>query len=295
MKAALPSAVAQWLERLRIARGASPNTLRAYATDLADWCGFCAERGADPVDATPLDARAFLMVLSERGLAASTVARRLAALRTFYDDQHGADANPFRKVRPPRIPKRLPKVLSENDMQQLLDGSAVEGLSTRDRAVCELLYATGIRVSECAGLQVEDVDLEGATVRVLGKGNKERLVPLGRSAAVAIHAWLHEREVAGAPSRGALFLNKRGGPLTARSVRRVVSRALAAAGLSGAGSPHTFRHSFATHLLDNGADLRVVQELLGHASVATTQRYTHVSADRLRRAYTAAHPHGRTA
>lgn len=293
MKAALPFAVEQWLERLRLARGASPNTLRAYATDLADWCGFCAERGADPVAGTALDARAFLMVLGERGLAASTVARRLAALRTFYDDHHGSDGNPFRKVRPPRIPKRLPKVLSENDMQQLLDGSAIEGLSTRDRAVCELLYATGIRVSECSGLGLGDVDLAGGTVKVLGKGNKERLVPLGRSAAVAIHAWMHERR--GGSGSSALFLNTRGGALTARSLRRVVSRALSAAGLSGAGSPHTFRHSFATHLLDHGADLRVVQELLGHASVATTQRYTHVSAERLRQAYTAAHPHGRTA
>jgi integrase/recombinase XerC len=183
-------------------------------------------------------------------------------------------------------------VLSEVDVRQVLDGPDATDLSDRDRAICELLYATGIRVSELAGMRIGDVDLPQLTVRVMGKGRKERLVPMGRSAAAALEAWMQAR---GGDERDALFLNRRGGRLTARSVRRVVTKALQSAGLAGAGSPHTFRHSFATHLLDHGADLRVVQELLGHASVATTQRYTHVSAERLRSAYEAAHPHGRTA
>ena len=233
------------------------------------------------------------------------MARRVAALRKFYDhltETGSVEDNAFRRIRPPRVPRRLPRVLSQREVEQLLDGPTGQ-LSARDRAICELLYATGIRVSELAGLTLVDVDLAEATVRVMGKGRKERLVPVGRSAAVALHTWMHDRSTHAAGSLTAgpssedpsapLFLNRRGGPLTARSVRRVVTKALATVGLAGAGSPHTFRHSFATHLLDNGADLRVVQELLGHASVATTQRYTHVSAERLRRAYEKAHPHGK--
>ena len=289
-----PPAARDWLERLRLARGVSPHTLRAYGADLADWTAWCAARGLGLTGAAALDARAYLVDLGRRGLAPATVARHVASLRAFHDALGDAERNPFRGVRPPRVPRRLPRVLSETDVGRLLDRPTPDapGLSARDRAICELLYATGIRVSECAGLTLDDLDLAQGAIRVLGKGGKERLVPVGRSAAAALTAWLALRATADRQPQTAnrVFLNHRGGPLTSRSVRRVVTRALAAAGLAGAGSPHTFRHSFATHLLDHGADLRVVQELLGHASVATTQRYTHVSAERLRRAYDAAHP-----
>ncbi|MCI0342871.1 MAG: tyrosine-type recombinase/integrase [Planctomycetales bacterium] len=219
------------------------------------------------------------------------MARRYAALRTFYEDRRdagAADENPFEGLRAPAGRRPLPRVLAEPDVRRLLDG-AREGLPARDRAILEVLYSTGMRVGEATAARVGDLDLETNVCRVHGKGGKDRLVPVGRPAAEALAAWLAETP---APATAALFRNRRGGALSARSVRRIVVRALRAVGLPGAASPHTFRHSFATHMLDRGADLRVVQELLGHASIQTTQIYTHVSAERLRAIHAAAHPRG---
>jgi integrase/recombinase XerC len=201
-----------------------------------------------------------------------------------------ARANPAREVRTPRLPGRLPAHLPIDQSEALFRqpfGDRPE--DRRDRAVLEVLYASGVRVAELAGLDVEDVDLREGSVRVLGKGRKERVVPLGTKAVAALRAHLGPRE----GGRGPLFPNARGGRLTVRTLHRVVRARARAAGLAGRVTPHTLRHTFATHLLDAGADLRLIQELLGHARLTTTQRYTHVSADRLARVYDAAHPRAR--
>jgi integrase/recombinase XerC len=196
-------------------------------------------------------------------------------------------ANPARDVRSPALPKRLPGHLPIDQSEVLFrQAFGDDDAGRRDRAILELLYASGVRVAELAGLAVEDVDLREGSVRVLGKGRKERVVPIGRKAIEALQAYLGSRE----ESRGPLFRNRRGGRLTVRSLHRIVRARGRAAGLVARVTPHTLRHTFATHLLDAGADLRLIQELLGHARLTTTQRYTHVSAERLARVYDAAHP-----
>ncbi len=272
--------------------------MRAYAADLADWGAFLRGRGIEILAARVLDARAYALSLGERGLARATVARRFAALRAFYEDRRDASSlavptgdggpNPFEGLRAPPGRRPLPRVLAEPDVRKLLDG-ARDGLPARDRAILEVLYSTGMRVGEATAARVGDLDLDARVFRVHGKGGKERLVPVGRPAAEALEAAFREGP---APAGAPLFRNRRGGALSARSVRRIVTRALRVVGLPDAASPHTFRHSFATHMLDRGADLRVVQELLGHASIQTTQIYTHVSAERLRAVHAAAHPRG---
>lgn len=289
------SGASAWVQRflryLAVERGASRHTLRSYRADLADCARFLAgHRTGTLLEADARTLRAYLADLHDRGLARTSVARRLAALRSFYRflmRRGHARANPAQEVQTPRLPKRLPAYLPIDESEALLRANFPATLAgTRDRAVLELLYATGIRVAELAGLQVEDVDLREGAVRVTGKGGKERIVPVGRKAVEALRVYLAERTEGSGP----LFRNRWGGRLTVRSLHRIVGARARAAGLSRRVTPHTLRHTFATHLLDAGADLRLIQELLGHARLGTTQKYTHVSAERLMKVYDAAHP-----
>ena len=282
---------AAFLRHLAVERNASAHTLRSYANDLTDFQRFLAGRGVAGLAAADLRAvRAWLAALHTRGLAAASVGRKLAAVRScfrFLVRRGVVEANPAREARTLRQPRRLVSFLPIDEATQLVDGRAVGGASrARDVAILEMLYATGLRVSELAGLDLDDVDRDERTVRVLGKGRKERIVPYGAHAARALEAWLGERGGRG----GALFTNAQGGRLTARSVHTIVRRSARAAGLTRRVSPHTLRHTFATHLLDGGADLRAIQELLGHSRLSTTQRYTHVGADQLMKIYDKAHP-----
>lgn len=276
---------------LDVERGASANTLKSYRSDLADCAVFFARRrlgGLAQADARAL--RVYLADLHERGLQRTSMARRLAALRSFYRflvRRGRLRRNPATELKTPRLPKRLPGYLPIDESEVLLSadpGGAATG--ARDRAILETLYATGVRVAELSGLSVEEVDLAEGTARVLGKGGKERIVPIGTKAIEAIRAYLRD----GHPGSGPLFRNRRGGRLTVRSLHRVVRARARAVGLARRVTPHTLRHTFATHLLDAGADLRLIQELLGHARLGTTQKYTHVSVDRLMKVYDNAHP-----
>jgi integrase/recombinase XerC len=290
------AAAARFLRHLAVERNASSHTLRAYRTDLDDFARFCVARGLDGLaDADARTVRAWLAALHARGLQAVSVARKLAAARSCFRflARHGVvERNPAREVRGPRLPRALAGFLPVDETHLLVEGRSLGGRArVRDLAVVEVHYATGLRVSELAGLDLDAVDPHAGTVRVLGKGRKERIVPFGAKAAAALAAW---RAVRG-DRPGPLFLNGRGGRLGVRALHGVVRRAARAAGLTRRVTPHTLRHSFATHLLDAGADLRVIQELLGHSRLSTTQRYTHVGADQLMKVYDAAHPRARAA
>ena len=283
--------VGSFLEYLGVERGASPHTLRSYATDLAEFTGFLAAERIDGLAAADARAvRAFLAELHRRRLSKATIARKLAAIRScfrFLARRGMLEVNPARQVRSPRLGRRLPSVLPKDEATQLLDAAPEPTVAgARDRALLELLYASGLRVAEGCGLDVDDVDLARRTVRVLGKGDKERVVPVGDTALEALDAYLELR----GRERGPLFLNARGGRLTPRSAHRIVGRRARRAGIGQRVTPHTLRHSFATHMLGEGADLRLIQELLGHRRLSTTQRYTHVSPEHLMRVYDAAHP-----
>jgi integrase/recombinase XerC len=288
--------VTGFLRHLAVEKNASPHTLRSYRSDLTDFQRYLEGTGAGAAAAADArTVRGYLASLHGRGLDAVTVSRRLAALRSFYRFlvRRGVlERNPAREVRTPRLPRKLVSFLPIDEATALVDARALGGDERdRDVAILELLYATGLRVSELVGLDVEAVDRDERTVRVLGKGRKERIVPYGGKAAAALDAYLARR----GRERGALFTNARGGRLTVRSVHAVVRRAARAAHITRRVSPHTLRHTFATHLLDAGADLRVIQEFLGHSRLSTTQRYTHVGADQLMKIYDAAHPRAREA
>ncbi len=296
-------AVERLLRQLAIERGLSPHTVAAYRRDLAGYVAVLEARGvADAAAIAPDDVAAYRAALAGRGLAASSVARHLSAVKALHRwlvEERIATDDPARDQRPPKQPMRLPKAISVSQVQAMLEragGDDPQGL--RDRALLELLYATGARISELVALDVDDVptgDEELGLVRVTGKGAKQRLVPVGSYAREALEAWLvRGRPGLAAKGRGgpALLLGARGGRLSRQAAWDVVQRVAEAADVPHV-SPHTFRHSFATHLLEGGADVRVVQELLGHASVATTQLYTHVTADTLRDMYTSAHPRAR--
>lgn len=310
----LSESAESFLTDLEERRGASKHTVRSYRSDLAHFVAFVEETFREPGAAAPgpptADSvgigllRSYLASLYERGLARTTAARKLAALRAFYRylGQIGAVArDPARTLRTPRTPQRIPQRLETEEVEALLhapDPATARG--RRDLALLELLYGTGVRVSELVGLDLADLNAGSRIVRVLGKGGKERVVPFGEVAADALRSWLAARpELAAAAGGGggnggsALFLNARGGRLSDRSVRTIVRRYLGEAGiahLAGQATPHTLRHAFATHLLDRGADLRAIQELLGHATLATTQKYTQVSTARLFEVYARAHP-----
>lgn len=299
----LAAGLEDWDRHLADERAVSPHTRKAYVDDVGRFLAFLsAFAGRDPGDVGPdevdaLTVRSWLASLRAEGHARSSIVRRLSALRTFFSwlQREGlAESNPARGVATPRTEKSLPVSLSVPEAAAVVEAPPPDTeLGLRDRALLELLYATGLRVSELVGLSLPDVDLPGRQVRTIGKGRKERIVPFGEKAAEALAAWLPARLalLAGRRVRGEpLFLNARGGRLTDRSVRRVLDRALAAAEVSRHASPHALRHSFATHLLSAGADLRTIQELLGHASLATTQKYTHLDVERLMEVYRKAHP-----
>lgn len=288
-----------FLSHIGHARNYSPHTLRAYGRDLAEFGGYLetAGRPSDPSLVTRLDVRGYLAFLHERGVEKRTSARKLSTLRSFYKFLVGrklVKSDPCAGVRNPKLARVLPKFLDEGAVEKLVTAPAGDDLfACRDRAMLELLYSSGLRVSELVLLDVRDVDLLSEVVKARGKGKKERIVPVGRPAGEAIERYLAARKrtlgfVELEPE--ALFLNRFGKRLTARSVAKKMEKYLAAAGLPKNASPHTLRHSFATHLLDRGADLRSVQELLGHESLATTQVYTHVTTARLKKAYDEAHP-----
>ena len=291
----------RFLQFLSVERNCSPQTVRGYANDLGSLTDFLDDRvGARPQPAaiTTQHLRRFVEYLHDCEYARTTIARRLACVRSFFrycQREQLVEGNPAKALRTPRAGRKLPHYLTTEEVDTLLstpNAMTVDG--QRDRALLETLYSAGLRVSELVGLDVDSWDVGRGVVRVLGKGNKERLAPIGSHAAVAIDRYLAVRQ----PRQEhdpALFLNNRGTRLSDRSVRRLLAKHLEAAGLSAKTSPHTLRHSFATHLLDGGADLRSVQEMLGHASLTTTQIYTHVSARRLRETYEAAHPHARRA
>lgn len=289
-------------EHLSLERDRSRHTVAAYLGDAADVARFCTRHGiVSPTEVEPLVLRRYLADQAERGHARSTVARRASSLRTFFGflRRRGyVDADPAERLSSPKRGEPLPRVLRPDQVEALLAAAdAATAAGRRDRAVLEVLYGTGARVSEVAGLDLAALDLDSGLVRLLGKGRKERIVPLGELAQDAVRAYLATARPAllgEAPTAvDALFLSARGTRLGARSIRRIVDRCAAAAGL-GAVSPHTLRHSFATHLLEGGADLRTVQELLGHASLGTTQRYTHLSRGRLVEIHAAAHPRARS-
>jgi len=282
---------AEFLRYLDLQRGVSRHTLRGYATDLAEFRAFLSREGlGDLADADARVIRAWLAWLHDRKLAKSSIARKLATVRSCfrYLARLGVvEFNPARQVRSPRLPKRLPSFLPKDESKGLLDAETEQSeAGLRDHALLELLYATGLRVAECCGLDLDDVDRRRGAVRVMGKGGKERVVPAGDAALEALDAWLSLR----GEESGALFTNSRGGRLGTRSVHRIVKRRARAAGIDRRVTPHTLRHTFATHMLGEGADLRLIQELLGHSRLTTTQRYTHVSPEHLMKVYDSAHP-----
>ncbi|MBI3185784.1 MAG: tyrosine recombinase XerC [Myxococcales bacterium] len=282
-----------WLQHVR---RASPHTLRAYTADLAQFEEYLARQGFALETATHQAIRGYLSVLAVEHAPASR-ARKLASVKALYRflvRRGVVAANPAARVKTPKVPRKLPRVLTLDEAKDLVEapGSRTP-LALRDRAILEVLYGGGLRVSELCGLSVGDVDREGRVVRVLGKGSKERLCPLNPTAMTAIDAYLQRRRelVAGRyVDPEALFLNRRGGRLTPRSVARHLGAYALKLGLPRRPSPHSLRHSYATHLLGAGADVRTIQELLGHSSLSTTQRYTHVSWEQLQTVYGKAHP-----
>lgn len=308
MRDALVTQIERFLDHLTVERGLSPNTVAAYRRDLARYRGFLVGRGirngrkADEASVAAFVARLSASTHDDgKPYRATSVVRALSSVRSFHRflmREGGADRDPAAGIVRPKLPRSLPRPLSVGDVERLLT-AASESTSAglRDRALLETLYGAGPRVSEVVGLDVDDVDLEEGSVRVFGKGSKEREVPLGRHACEAIGAYLSRARpaLATARSRGALFLNQRGGRLTRQGCSRIVAAHAAVAGIRKRVTPHTLRHSFATHLLEGGADVRVVQELLGHASVATTQIYTLVTKEHLREVYYTAHPRARHA
>lgn len=302
---ALSTVAEEYLSWLAVERGRSANTLRSYRRDLEAWEAWCAAAGVPPGSASTADVERYVAELKGRRLSPATVARRTSVLRGRYRfavDEGLGQVDPTSDLAPARVPRRLPKALGEDEVARLLDAvTGTTAVDRRDRALLEVLYATGARISEVVGLTLTDVADAEVLVKVRGKGDKERLVPLGREARDALAAWLSP---AGRPlleparwarrdDAEAVFLNRRGGRLTRQGAWAVLRSRAEAVGLADRVSPHVLRHSCATHLLAHGADIRVVQELLGHASIGTTQLYTKLGTEHLVRAYDQAHPRAR--
>ncbi|MEO2012898.1 MAG: tyrosine recombinase XerC [Fuerstiella sp.] len=301
----MQTAVPSFLNYLKVERNCSELTIKSYTDDLSHLSEFILEQfGTVPrpaaIEVSQL--RGYVAYLHECGYAQATVARRLACLRSFfrYCQREGlCDSNPAKPLRTPRAGKKLPHFLTTEEVGRLLVApSATKDDGRRDRAILETVYSAGLRVAEVVGLDLKDYDRSSGIIRVLGKGRKERIAPVGSYATKALLSWLTVRKPdtkADEIDQAALFLNRFGRRLTTRSIGRMLEKHILTAGLSQQTSPHTLRHSFATHLLDGGADLRSVQELLGHKSLTTTQIYTHISTRRLRETYEAAHPHAQSA
>ena len=304
---AVVRAIRTYLDHLGVERGLAANTLSSYRRDLRRYAGFLEQNGIDDLSGvTEAVVTSFLVRLREGDadhppLGATSAARTVVAVRGFHKFavRDGlAEVDPAAAVKPPTPAKRLPKALPLSDVEALLDAAGAAGttLALRDRALLEVLYGTGARISEAVGLDVDDLDLTDGAVRLRGKGDKERIVPVGSYARAAVDAYLvrgRPELVSTGTGTPALFLNSRGGRLSRQSAWTVLVKAADRAGVTRDVSPHTLRHSFATHLLDGGADVRVVQELLGHASVTTTQVYTLVTVDNLREVFATAHPRAR--
>ena len=299
------STVNAFLRHLHVERNASELTLKSYAEDFASFYDYLDDRvGGVPAasDVTTSQLRGYVAYLHECQYARTTIARRLACLRSFfrYTTREGiTESNPAQALRTPRVGRKLPHFLTTDQIAQLLEAPpANDPMGLRDRAILETMYSAGLRVAELVALDVSGWDREANILRVMGKGRKERIAAVGRYAAAALEKWLEVRVASPevpAEDRDALFLNRFGERLTTRSIGRMLEKHLQATGLNRLTTPHTLRHSFATHLLDGGADLRAVQELLGHKSLTTTQIYTHVSTRRMRETYEHAHPHAAAA
>jgi len=289
-------AIRYFTRHLKVERNVSSHTLRNYISDLTRFHSFLeSERqdvGLNGIDANLL--RGYLATLKKSGLRAASVARKLATLRSFFQymtEEGWVNQNPAQLVSTPKQEKRLPKFLTVDEAQRLMNSSELSPSKKklRDVAILETFYSTGVRISELTSLTKEDIDFQSGLIRVLGKGRKERVVPIGERAMLALKAYLQQA----ASSTSAIFCNSRGGALTTRSIHRIVKAAMQRID-QFTFSPHTLRHTFATHLLEGGADLRSVQEMLGHASLSTTQRYTHIQMDHLMHVYDKAHPRSHT-
>jgi integrase/recombinase XerC len=288
-------AVADFLRHLR-ERNASLHTLKAYSGDLANFSAYCSSRGWDQIDHIAI--RGFLSKLYEKGLSKTSVARSLAAVRSLYrwlGREGVVEQNPAKLVATPKLPKKLPRVPTIEEMNSVLDGQMPEtaAFPERDRLMLELLYGCGIRNSELTGINLDDIRLSAEAILIRGKGKKERYVPFGDSAKSALAAYIPARQAVLSGRRKnspALLINQRGGRLTTRSVGRIIKKIAVAKGLSPDVHPHTLRHAFGTHMLEEGADLRAIQELLGHERLATTQRYTQLSMKHVLQVYDQTHP-----
>ena len=300
----MEDAVAGFEKYLEAVQGRSPHTVRSYGRELRDFECFLKKRGRNWSQTGKAEIRAFLFELKGRGLSNPSLSRALSSLRSFFRwliKEGQINANPAASVQGPKVGKRQSLFLTERETEILLEDdpespAADEGTARRDRAVFELIYAAGLRVGELTALDISDLDMKAGVLRVRrGKGGKDRLAPFGRPAAEAVEAWLDSRGAWFKPdlSGAALFLGRRGGRINDRQVRRVLAERLKAQGLDPRFSPHSLRHSFATHLLSAGADLKAIQEMLGHSSLATTERYTHLDLERLRQVYRNSHPRAR--
>lgn len=286
----------EFLEYLKWEKGLSPHTIKSYGKDLLQFSEFCREfrrvENLEDVDRTVV--RDYLGSLLRYGYDRSSVARKLSALRTLFKHQVRIGTlklNPVLGIPTPKVDQRLPSFLTQAQAAALMELPPLDRVfGYRDRAILELLYGTGIRASELVGLNLGDVDTNREVVRVLGKGGKERIIPLGRMARKAILEWLEHRRELNRSGEKALFLNRNGGRLSTRSLQRIVKKYIERVAELSRTSPHVLRHSFATHLLERGCDLRAVQELLGHSSLSTTQVYTHITVERLKEIYQRAHP-----
>ena len=296
----MQAAITRFLRYLLVERNASELTIKSYREDLMALAQYLTEsygRTPEPPEITALDLRGYVAALHEAGYARSSVARRLASLRSFFRfaQREGlVDGNPAKPLRNPRPERKLPHFLSTDEVGKLLEAPPADTpMGLRDRALLETMYSAGLRVSECVGINDGDLELDAGLVRVRGKGRRERLAPLGTFAVKALNRWLQVRQLSPKEPRGPdapVFVNRFGRRITTRSVARMLEKYLKQTGLDLRTTPHTLRHSFATHLLDRGADIRSVQELLGHKSLVTTQIYTHLSTAGLREAYQRAHP-----
>lgn len=282
--------IAQFITYITAEEGLSPHTIRAYSKDLDEFSSFV-DKNAKDID--NLDIRSFMASLHHKGLKKTSISRKLATVRAFFKYLHRegyVKKNPAKLVSSPKIPKNLPGFLDIDETFSLMDAPSGETFKpTRDRAILELLYSSGLRVSELTSLNISDIDMKESLIRVKGKGRKERILPIGSKALEAIKNYLPER-ISIKNKSAALILNNRGGRLTQRSVRRILIDYSRMINLKSHLSPHTLRHTFATHLLHEGADLRSIQELLGHSSLSTTQKYTHVDIGHLTEVYDKAHP-----
>ncbi len=293
----LEESAAEFLHYLGVEKSSSRNTLQSYGSDIRRYVDFLASHGIyDPGDISSDLVVLFMGHLATEGLSERSAARTASSIRSFHAfllREGISESLPTGRLESPRFPRRLPRVLSIEQVESLLETPvSADARGSRDRAMLETLYATGMRISELTGLNVPDLDLPEREVRVYGKGGKERIIPLGSQAASTLKYYLEwgRPKLLRSSGERALFLNRLGGRLTRQGAWKIILGYAEKAGLSGLMTPHTLRHSFATHLLENGADLRSIQELLGHASISTTQIYTHISRDALREVYLKAHP-----